>query len=53
MTKIIKPPANPERFKGFASGRFDTQAEVKRFLESCPAFPKWGASGFFETFGCG
>ncbi len=29
-----------EALKGFASGRFETQAEVKRFLESVPAFPK-------------
>ncbi len=29
-----------EAMEGYASGRFDTQAEVKRFLESCPAFPK-------------
>ncbi len=29
-----------EAMEGFASGRFDTQAEVKRYLESCPAFPK-------------
>ena len=29
-----------EGMEGFASGRFDTQAEVKRFFESFPAFPK-------------
>lgn len=29
-----------EALEGFASGRFETQAEVKRFLESQPAFPK-------------
>ncbi len=29
-----------EALEGFASGRFDTQAEVKRFLESFPEFPK-------------
>ncbi len=29
-----------EALRGFASGRFETQAEVKRFLESVPAFPK-------------
>lgn len=29
-----------EALEGFASGRFDTQVEVKRFLESQPAFPK-------------
>ena len=29
-----------EALEGFASGRFETQVEVKRFLESCPEFPK-------------
>ena len=29
-----------EALEGFASGRFDTQVEVKRFLESQPEFPK-------------
>lgn len=29
-----------EALEGFASGRFDTQVEVKRFLESRPEFPK-------------
>ncbi|WP_299671766.1 recombinase family protein [uncultured Roseobacter sp.] len=29
-----------EALEGFASGRFETQAEVKRFLESQPDFPK-------------
>ncbi len=29
-----------EALEGFASGYFDTQAEVKRFLESKPDFPK-------------
>jgi len=29
-----------EALEGFASGRFETQAEVKRFLESRPEFPK-------------
>lgn len=29
-----------EALEGFAVGRFQTQAEVKRFLESKPAFPK-------------
>ena len=29
-----------EALEGFASGRFDTQVEVKRFLEAQPAFPK-------------
>ncbi|QBY01109.1 recombinase family protein [Rhodophyticola sp. CCM32] len=29
-----------EAFEGFASGRFATQAEVKRFFESCQEFPR-------------
>ena len=29
-----------EALEGFASGRFETQAEVKRFLEAQPMFPK-------------
>ena len=29
-----------EALEGFASGRFDTQVEVKRFLEAQPDFPK-------------
>ena len=29
-----------EALNGYASGRFQTQAEVMRFLESCTAFPK-------------
>lgn len=29
-----------EALEGFASGRFETQAEVKRFLEQQPAYPK-------------
>ncbi|EEB84752.1 resolvase [Roseobacter sp. GAI101] len=29
-----------EALEGYASGRFETQAEVRRFLESMPAFPK-------------
>ena len=34
-----------EALEGFASGRFETQAEVKRFLEAEPAFPKDSADG--------
>ena len=34
-----------EALEGFASGHFETQAEVKRFLESKPAFPKDFADG--------
>lgn len=30
---------------GYASGRFETQVEVKRFLEGFPAFPKDSTSG--------
>ncbi|MCR9089229.1 MAG: recombinase family protein [Rhodobacteraceae bacterium] len=29
-----------EAFEGYASGRFQTQVEVKRFLESHPTYPK-------------
>ncbi|MEL6220958.1 MAG: recombinase zinc beta ribbon domain-containing protein, partial [Pseudomonadota bacterium] len=29
-----------EALEGYAAGRFESQAEVKRFLESQPAFPK-------------
>lgn len=35
MASIIQ-----EAFEGYASGRFETYGEVKRFLESCPAYPK-------------
>ena len=35
-----------EALEGFASRRFRSQVEVKRFLESQPAFPKSGASGY-------
>ena len=31
-----------EAFEGFASGRFETHGEVKRFFESCPDFPRNG-----------
>ncbi len=34
-----------EALQGFASGRFETQAEIKRFLESKPEFPKDRRSG--------
>lgn len=34
-----------EALEGYASGRFDTQVEVKRFLESEPDFPKETKSG--------
>ncbi len=34
-----------EALEGFAFGRFDTKFEVKRFLESCPDFPKDRANG--------
>ncbi len=34
-----------EGLEGFASGRFETQGEVKRFFESCPEFPKDFADG--------
>ena len=35
-----------EALQGYASGRFRSQYEVKRFLESQPAFPKSGDSGY-------
>ncbi|MCP4099369.1 MAG: recombinase family protein, partial [Planctomycetaceae bacterium] len=34
-----------EALEGFAAGRFETQSEVKRFLESQPDFPKDFADG--------
>lgn len=34
-----------EALEGFASGRFQTQVEVKRFLEAQPEFPKSTKSG--------
>ncbi|QPH56086.1 recombinase family protein [Pontivivens ytuae] len=34
-----------EALEGFADGRFRSQAEVKRFLESKPAFPKGKTTG--------
>ncbi len=38
-----------EAMEGFASGRFATQAEVKRFLESQPHFPKCLPNGEIRT----
>ena len=34
-----------EALEGFATGRFETQSEVKRFLDNQPAFPKDKQSG--------
>ena len=34
-----------EALEGYAAGRFETQVEVKRFLESCSEFPKDTKSG--------
>lgn len=34
-----------EAMEGFAAGRFETQAEVKRFLESQPSFPRKDRNG--------
>jgi DNA invertase Pin-like site-specific DNA recombinase len=34
-----------EAMEGFASGRFETQAEVKRFLEAQPGFPRKDRNG--------
>lgn len=43
-----------EALEGFASGRFETQSEVKRFLESQPAYPKDLPDGTirFQTVSC-
>jgi len=38
-----------EALEGYASGRFSSQVEVKRFLESKPDFPKSGANGYLST----
>ena len=35
-----------EALEGYANGRFRSQFEVKRFLESKPEFPKSGESGY-------
>lgn len=35
-----------EALEGYACGRFGSQYEVKRFLESKPDFPKSGSSGY-------
>ena len=42
MLMVSEPLAGivKEALEGFASGRFQTQAEVKRFLDSKPEFPK-------------
>lgn len=34
-----------EALEGYAAGRFASQAEMTRFLESCPAYPKCFPSG--------
>ncbi len=44
LASIVK-----EALEGFASGRFATQAEVKRFLESQPDYPKDLPSGELRT----
>ena len=38
-----------EALEGFASGRFGTQAEVKRYLEAQPLFPKDLPGGFMRN----
>ena len=35
-----------EALEGYAAGRFRSQVEVKRFLESKPEFPKSGVRGY-------
>jgi site-specific DNA recombinase len=44
LASIVK-----EALEGFASGRFATQAEVKRFLESQPQYPKDMPNGELRT----
>lgn len=39
-----------EALEGFACGRFETQAEVKRFLESQPDYPKDLPSGKIRSY---
>ncbi|UWQ35020.1 recombinase family protein [Leisingera sp. M527] len=39
-----------EALEGFAMGRFQSQAEVKRFLESQPAFPKDLSGGLIRQW---
>lgn len=39
-----------EALEGFASGRFETQAEVKRFLESQPDYPKDLSNGKIRSY---
>ncbi|MEO1361011.1 MAG: recombinase family protein, partial [Pseudomonadota bacterium] len=41
VASIIK-----EALEGYANGYFETQVEVKRFLEAKPEFPKSGPSGY-------
>ncbi|MEO1747820.1 MAG: recombinase family protein, partial [Pseudomonadota bacterium] len=36
----VLAPIIKEAFEGYASGRFESQAEVKRFLESFPDYPR-------------
>lgn len=38
-----------EALEGFASGRFETQVEVKRFLESQPDYPKCRSGGHIRN----
>ena len=38
-----------EALEGFASGRFETQVEVKRFLESEPGYPKDAVTGLVHN----
>jgi site-specific DNA recombinase len=44
----VEPVASiiAEALEGYASGRFGSQVEVRRFLESKPEFPKSGTSGY-------
>lgn len=38
-----------EALEGYANGKFSSQVEVKRFLESKPEFPKSGPSGYVHA----
>lgn len=47
MLVRVEPMASilTEALEGYAAGRFESQVEVKRFLESCEGFPKDTATG--------
>ena len=51
MLVRVEPVASylQEALEGFASGRFETQVEVKRFLEGFPDFPKDTNTGLIHN----